>query len=254
MTMEPPPPIKSRSGAQTLERGFDLLERVVDCPMSVRELVEASGLGLSTTRRLVKALVNSGYVVVERNGRVRAGPRLLLLGARAQSGMNFVDIAKEHLRKLSDATGMPSFLGERDKDYSVHLYRASGTQRVTVNTPVGTRRRLSETSLGKALLLDDSESEWDRVWGEPGPSEAADWKDEMRLARERGVVVHIAPGPDHIRAIAAPIRNASKGIVAAISIVSPAQYADDQQIQRLAPLVVDTAGAISRSLGYVPRK
>ena len=252
--MTNPQPLTSRSGAQTLERGFDLLERVVDRPMTVRELVEVSGLGMSTTRRLVKTLVTCGYLVVERNGSVRAGPRLLHLGARAQSGVNFVDVAKEHLRKLSEATGMPSFLGERDKDHSVHLYRASGTQRVMVNTPVGTRRRLSETSLGKALLLDDTEAEWDRLWADATASGASGWKDEMRQARARGVVVHISPAPDHIRAIAAPIRNASKRIVAAISVVSPVQYADDDEIQRLLPLVFDTARAISHDLGHVPRK
>lgn len=249
-----PQPLTSRSGAQTLERGFDILERVVDSPMSVRELVEVTGLGLSTTRRLVKTLVSCGYLVVERSGRLRAGPGLLHLGARAQSGVNFVDIAKDHLRKLSEVTGMPSFLGERDKDYSVHLYRASGTQRVMVNTPVGTRRRLSETSLGKALLLDDGEGEWDRLCDAPSAGTRAAWKEEMHQARARGVVVHIGPAPDHIRAIAAPIRNASKGIVAAISIVSPVQYAGDDEIQRLLPLVADTAGAISRGLGYIARR
>jgi DNA-binding IclR family transcriptional regulator len=76
----------------------------------------------------------------------------------------------------------------------------------------------------------------------------------MRQARARGVVVHISPAPDHIRAIAAPIRNASKRIVAAISVVSPVQYADDDEIQRLLPLVFDTARAISHDLGHVPRK
>jgi DNA-binding IclR family transcriptional regulator len=243
------PPVK-RSGTQTLERGLDVIECIVEEPMNVRDLARSVGLGLSTTRRLAMSLNNRGFLAAGRDGRFRAGPKLIELGIRGQNHLEFVDVARDHLKKLSASTGMPSFLGERDGDYSVHLHRAPGTQRLTVSTPVGTRRRLPETSLGKALLLDDSEAEWDRLLGNGLTGERADrWKEEMREARRRGAVIHDSAPPDRIRAIGAPVRDASGRIVAAVSIVTPAQYADDAQVQELVPLVIETAQAISRDLG-----
>lgn len=242
--------LASRSGAQTLARGLDLIERVVDEPMTVRDLAASAGLTLQTTRRLTATLVQSGFLSHSRGGRFRAGPKLVQLGVRGQSQLNFRDIAREPLEALSEATGAPSFLGERDRDHSVHLHRVEGTQRVTVSTPVGTRRQLAETSLGKALLLDDPESEWDRLFAEAGePFRPVGWKARMRQFRTTGVVIHDAASPDRIRAIAAPVRDASGRIVAAISIVMAAQYADDERVRQFAPLVAGAARAISEQLG-----
>lgn len=243
-------PLVSRSGAQTLERGLDLIERIVDEPMTVRDLAKSAGLGLPTTRRLAATLVQRGFLSYNRGGRFHVGPKLVQLGIRGQHQLNVLEVAREPLKALSQATGAPSFLGERDRDHSVHLHRAEGTQRVMVSTPVGTRRRLPETSLGKALLLDDPEREWDRLFKQADAQFRPEgWKARMREFRASGIVIHDIALPDRVRAIAAPLRDASGRIVAAISIVTAAQYADDERVQQIAPLVVDTARVISERLG-----
>jgi DNA-binding IclR family transcriptional regulator len=246
-------PITSSAGTQTLERGLDLIERVVDRPMNLAELAASSGLHLSATRRLVAGLVSHGFLQAGQNGRLQGGPKLIQLGVRAQGQLNFVDVAREHLGQLSADTGMPSFLGERDHDYSVHLHRAAGRQRVVVTTPVGTRRKLPETSLGKALLLDDPEAEWQRLFGEAAPEfRPGRWREQMLQGRVNGVIVHASPPPDNLRAIAAPVRDASGRIVAAISVVTPQQYLPDNLVDEFASLVRATAAAISTALGFVP--
>jgi len=246
-------PLTSRSGAQTLERGLDLIERVVEEQMTIRDLAKQSGLGLPTTRRLAATLVQTGFLSQD-HGILRVGPKLIQLGIRGQGQLSFLEAARAPLKALSEVTGAPSFLGERDGDYSVHLYRAEGSQRVTVRTPVGTRRKLAETSLGKALLLDDYQSDWQRHFESVEPQfRPSGWLDAMRVAKARGVVIHDAPGADGIRAIAAPIRDAAGEIVAGISIVSTRQYLDDAELDRVAPRVQETARAISGALGYVER-
>jgi len=238
-------------GAQTLERGLDLIERVVNEPMALRELAASAGLEINTTRRLAGSLVGYGFLTLGPDKLYRSGAKLLELGARARDQHDIVVIARPYLAQLSAATGAPSFLGERDGDYSVHLHRAAGWQRVAVSTAVGTRRKLPETSLGKALLLDDAESEWDRLFANVSPEFCPEgWKEAMRHARAVNFVVHDAPSPDRIRAMASAVRDASGKIVAAISFVSPLQYADDAEVERIAPLVRATALGISEVLGY----
>lgn len=238
-----------RAGTQTLERGLDLLDLLAERPHTVRELAAGSGLTVSTARRLALALIDRGFAVGERDGTLRLGPKLMQLGVRAQERLNVVELARDRLRLLADATNMPAFLGERDGDHSVHLHRVGGGQRVVVTTPVGTRRPLPETSLGKALLLDEAPGVLDALLGRrpsPQPSFLAD----LAADRSRGVVVHRSPPPDDLRAVAAPIRDAAGRIVAAISVVSPAQYVEDGALDGIVVEVRAAAAEISAALGH----
>ncbi|UZK67326.1 IclR family transcriptional regulator [Sphingomonas sp. M1-B02] len=244
-----------RHGARTLERGLDLLERVVGEPMNVHDLAGQAGLGLSTTRRLVASLVDKGFLTINHNRVFLAGPKLLELGARGRDQLDLVNVARPYLKILSAATGTPSFLGERFHDESVHLHCEPGTQRVRVSTSVGARSSLPETSLGRALLLDDSDDEWQRLFAKAAPEHRAPgWKQAMRAAHAEGLIVFDSPSSDRTRAVAAPVRDALGTIIAAISIVGAMQYVDESELDRIGPLVRDAAEAISFQLGYARGK
>lgn len=238
------------AGTQTLVRGLDLLERVVRRPLKVMELADEAGLSRSTTTRLVNGLVDRGFVTVASRGELRAGPKLIQLGFAAEGRNDLLATAIPHLAQLSDATGLCSFLGRRDGDYSVHLFRNPGKQRVIVATPVGTRRWLAETSLGKALMLDDDQASWTRLFEGADPAaRQAGWPAEMRRHLNRGVVIHFGPPPDSIRAVATPVRDVTGKIVGAISVATVAQYVDRTDMQRLAEDVRACATRISAGLG-----
>lgn len=245
-------PIATLTGTQTLERGLAIIGHVVDSSMTIQQLSTVAGLTLSVTRRLVAGLANQGFVTIGADRRLRGGPRLIRLGLQAQAQLDIVGVARPVLTSLADATGMSSFLGERSGDHSVHLFRSPGSHRVVVSTPVGTRRQLAETSLGKALILDEPD-QWPRIFaGADAGFVPSDWRERMEQARRDGVVVHASPPPDDFRAIAAPIRNAANDIVAAISVVTLAQYADAATIERTRRLVQDHARQLSESLGAAP--
>jgi DNA-binding IclR family transcriptional regulator len=241
----------SPKGTQTLDRGLAILEQVVLQPMQRSEIAACLGLSRSTSFRLVKRLVELGFLSEARDGRLQAGSKLMQLGAVAASQSDLIGTAAPHLNALASSTGCSAFLGKREGDFSVHLYRAAGTQRVLVATPVGTRRPLAETSLGKALLFDDDQASWERLL----PQAATDfrpptWMDDMKRHVQRGVVIHQGPPPESIRAIACPVRDASGKIAAAITLASVSQYLDLPQMRALAPKVLETARTISRELGW----
>jgi DNA-binding IclR family transcriptional regulator len=239
------------TGTQTLERGLDLLELVARDPMRTTELVMRSGLSRSTAMRLVHCLVERGFLTLGSESQLRPGPTLLQLGACAQASSDLLTVARPHLETLSARTGLSTFLGRRDGDYSVHLHRTAGVQRVMVVTPVGTRRRLAETSLGKVLLLDEDEATRQRLLKQADPEAISrDWQESMREGEARGVILHEGPPPDSIRAIAAPVRDLTGRIVAAISVATVAQYIDKAGMEALAPEVIATAHAISGELGW----
>lgn len=245
-----PARLATLAGTQSLERGLSLIEHAVADAPTIDELARTAGLNMSVTRRLVAGLINQGFLTLGPGRRLHGGPKLIRLGIQAQGRLDVVAVARPFLEALSDATGIPSFLGERVGDFSVHLYRQPGRQRVVVNTPVGTRRPLAETSLGKALLLDDVD-EWERIFAAADPAfVTANWRENMTAARAAGAVTHVSPPPDRVHAIAAPVRDAAGRIVAAISVVSLPQYVDDAMMAATRDAVLTTAAGISGTLGH----
>jgi DNA-binding IclR family transcriptional regulator len=73
----------------------------------------------------------------------------------------------------------------------------------------------------------------------------------MHQSRSDGVVINKGGAPDFVDAVAAPIRDASGRIVAALSIASPAQYLDSEQQRATMPIVAETARWVSAILGYL---
>ncbi len=238
-------------GAQTLNRGLALLVRIAEAPITLADLADWAGLPRRTAARLVHGLVARNFVALLADGRLGAGTKLIQLGAVAQSRTSLLAVARGPLRALSTLTGLPSFLGRRDGDYSVHLHRSAGNQRMMVATPVGTRRRLAETSLGKALLLDDDAGTRRSLCRAADPATLShDWEAGMQRAIATGVVLHEGPPPDSIRALAMPVRDAGGRIIGAISVAGIAQYLDLDALQALVPDVRATADAISRAMGW----
>src|SRR6201992_2186460 len=69
-------------GVQASERAFDLLEMLADADgaLGLPELAAVSGLPLPTVHRLMRTLVNRGYVRQEASRRYTLGSRLIRLG------------------------------------------------------------------------------------------------------------------------------------------------------------------------------
>ena len=92
------------SGSQTLQRGLDLLDQVIDGPVKLADLSERMGLTRSTTHRLANALVDRGFLTFLPREGYQLGPKLLQLGFLAQSQADVVQIARPHLEALAAAS------------------------------------------------------------------------------------------------------------------------------------------------------
>ncbi|RZM10079.1 MAG: IclR family transcriptional regulator, partial [Sphingomonas sp.] len=142
-------------GAQTLERGLDLLERAAREPMSMLDLIRQSGINKGVVYRLVSVLTARNYLAMTGDGRLRGGATLLQLGHVTSAFTDIVAVAQPHLEALAQRTGLSAFLARRDGDHSIHLSRVAGSERIAVTSQPGTRRLLPETGLGKTLMSDD---------------------------------------------------------------------------------------------------
>lgn len=241
-------------GTQTLMRALDIMDEVIDGPIRAADLARKLGMSKTTAHRLVQALKSRNYLSVTRDG-FALGPKLLQLGVLATEQIDYVRVARPFMELLSERTGFCVFVGKREGDWSRHLERVTGTQRLRVATAPGDRRPVAETGLGKALLLDEAEATWERLYveakdGKVTPTQIQAYVAEMRGHKERGEVLHDSELGDGVRSIAVPIRDAKGQICIAISIASAAHYLTDDLRPGLAEQVMRSAELISGAVGY----
>src|SRR5688572_30181893 len=240
---------RQQAGSQTLLRGLDVLEAVADGPITLADLAARLGMNRSTTHRLANALVDRRYLTFTPRSGYRFGPKLLELGYLAQEQADLVRLARDHLEALAAATEDTVHLGVFDRELALYLAKIPGRRRVEISSRVGDRQPLTSTGLGKALLVDGSQAEWTRLFeadqahGAPRADREL-WFERMRGYAEAGHAFDLEENEDQIRCVAAPVRDVSGKIVAAISVSSAAQYMDDERMAALSSEVRDTAQRI----------
>lgn len=238
-------------GSQTLLRGLDMLDQVIDGPVPLTELSGRMGLTRSTTHRLANALIDRGFLTFQPREGYQLGPKLLHLGFLAQAQVDVVHTARPHIEALALKSEDTVHLGRMEEERALYLDKIPGRRRVEISSRVGDRQPLTSTGLGKALLLDARPEEWRRALEREQPGASFEpWAERMRGYVEAGRAFDLEENEDQIRCVAAPIRDASGAIVAAISVSSAAQYMDDARMEALSGDVRDAVRAISAELGW----
>lgn len=226
--------------------------------LSLTQLAQRSGQNKATARRLALTLVDLGYLQQDSAKQFALTARVLELGTRFLQSTAVTEAAEPWLGELAATVRESVNLAVRDGREVLYLVRVAAAQRIlAVNLHVGSRLPLHATSLGKALLMDCDRKELLAVLGPPPwatYTEATRSQPEALLAdlaeaRRLGVAVANGELELGLRSIAAPLRDGSGRIVAAINVSTPSLRVSSEQL--LGPIrdeLLKCAGAISRSL------
>jgi IclR family transcriptional regulator, pca regulon regulatory protein len=267
VTRTEPNRARQATWSQSLERGLVILSTFGDserATLGVSELSRALGLSRSTTHRYVATLASLGYLRQDAGSRrYRLGPRVLDLGFAALSSMGIRELAVPHLQRLSDETGYTVNMAILDGIDVVYIERCrtsrSGQREIDLNLHVGSRLPVYCTALGKALLAHLSKPELEELLGRMelvarGPNtitRKAALRAELVRIRKSGVAVNNEELAYGLRSVAAPVRDRSGGVIAALNLaVHRTMLSTEDLIERYAPSVQRTAAAISAELGY----
>jgi DNA-binding IclR family transcriptional regulator len=244
------------NGSQTLIRGLDVLEAVSLGARSLADLVNVLGLHRSTVYRIAATLVQRRYLSWMPGIGYALGPKALEIGYQARTQLNIPLLARKELEKLAAETEDTVHLGILDGTRAIYLDKISGRRRVDISSRVGERQPLRSTGLGKALLLDEDEARLREFYqSEDGSGNSfalseAVWIERMRDYSRRGIAFDFEESEDRIRCVAAPVRDVTGRISAAISVSSAAHYMNDRRMSSLAAQVLLAAKSISRELGW----
>ncbi|MFF4016479.1 IclR family transcriptional regulator [Streptomyces sp. NPDC001843] len=246
---------KSASGGvQSLERAFDLLERMADAggEVGLSELSASSGLPLPTIHRLMRTLVAGGYVRQQANRRYALGPRLIRLGESASRLLG--TWARPHLARLVEETGETANVALLDGDEIVYVAQVPSKHSMRMFTEVGRRVLPHSTGVGKALLADVPDDEVRALLartGMPAATEKTITTPEGFLAaladvRRQGYAVDDNEQEMGVRCLAVAVPGSPTAT--AVSISGPAGRVTEAATERIVPVLRQVAAELSRSL------
>ncbi|MCP2264856.1 IclR family transcriptional regulator [Promicromonospora thailandica] len=255
MATSPAPP----PGTQTLARGIAVVDAVARGRTRLRDIAEQTGVGRSTTHRLLQLLRTTGYLRRLDDGAYALGPALIQLGYQALQENPVTAVAAPVLRALAERVRDTVHLAIEDRGQVLYLEKIPGTRGAVMRSQIGHRMPLTRTGIGKALLL-DSPDRWRDQFLAERPAAADDGLDRdvlttdafvevMRASAARGVAFDLEENEPGILCVAAPVRDASGGIVAAVSVTATRPFMPPERLEALVPVVREAAGRVSAGLG-----
>lgn len=241
-------------GVQSLERAFDLLERMADSggEVGLSELSASSGLPLPTIHRLVRTLVDCGYVRQQANRRYALGPRLIRLGESASRLLG--TWARPYLAELVEATGETANMALLDGDEVVYVAQVPSRHSMRMFTEVGRRVLPHSTGVGKALLAQVPPEEVRALLGRTGMPAATErtitdpdaFLAELARIRAQGYAVDDNEQEVGVRCLAVTVPDSPTA--AAISISGPAGRVTEAATDKIIPVLHEVARELARAL------
>ena len=241
-------------GVQSLERAFAVLEAMADAggTVGLSRLATESGLPLPTIHRLVRTLVDLGYVRQDPSRRYVLGPRLIRLGESASRML--ATWALPYLHGLVESLGETANLAMLDGDQVVYVAQVPSRHSMRMFTEVGRRVFPHCTAVGKALLAQRDRESVEAMLARTGmPAQTEHtitdrqaFLESLARVAEQGYAVDEQEQELGVCCVAVAVPGAPSPI--ALSVSGPEPRMSQDVIDRAAPLLADAAGRLSEDL------
>lgn len=239
---------------QSLERGLSVIRSFdADRPeQTLSEVAVSAGVTRAAARRFLLTLEDLGYVRSE--GRFFSlTARVLELGYAYLSSLSLPDVAEPHLEALVAEVNESSSVSVLERTDVVYVARVPTSRIMTVVISVGTRFPAYATSMGRVLLAGLPEAELEAYLANVSlesltprtVSSIAALRGELTRVRAQGYALVNQELEDGLRAIAAPIRDRTGRVIAAVNVSAHASRTSLEVMRRdLLPPLLKTAARI----------
>lgn len=255
-------PTRSSEFVQSLERGLAVI-RAFDGDrrsLTLSDVAREAGLSRASARRFLHTLVELGYVATDgREFTLR--PALLELGYAYLSSLTLPDLATPHLEKLSEQVSESSSVAVLDGADIVYVARVATRRIMSATIRVGTRFPAYATSMGRAILAYAEPADLENYLARTAPADRLmpltartvtdprKLRDALARVREQGWALVDQELEDGLRSVAAPLRDGTGRVVAAVNVSAPVRRGEIPEILRhLLPPLLKAAAAIEADL------
>lgn len=231
----------------------------VESPLKgITDLSRELGLGKSTVHRLVTTLANEGFLVKDKESqKYRLGYAVLSLSGVMTNTLDLHNESLPFLQNLVDRVNETASVCILDGHHVLYLLKVECRQPVRFLTYAGRRNPLHTTSSGKVLLAHQDQAFIDaymkhhlKKYTEHTVTDPARLSEMLASIRHTGYAITREEMVEGVNSIAAPIRDYSGKVIAAVTVVGPKQRFNPARIEFLIPHVMEAARDISAQMGY----
>lgn len=253
-----------RYNVPALERGLRVLGEFSrdSRTLSAPELARRLDLPRSTVFRLLTTLESMGFIDRTDNGNdYRLGMAVLRLGFEYLASLELTELGQPVLARLCDEIRYPCNLVVRDGRSIVYVAKVTPPTPFSSAVRVGTRLPAHATVLGRILLEDLTLPELRALYPEERletfsgstPKTVLELFNMVDVDRQRGYVLGEGFYESSISTIAAPVRDHTGHIVAALGATIPSAHIESGRMDELVERVRTSADELSSLLNYQPR-
>jgi IclR family KDG regulon transcriptional repressor len=226
--------------------------------IGISTLAKRLGVAKSTAHRLATTLVSENLLEQDRaTGKYRLGLALFRLGTLVRRRMNVSEVARPHLFSLRETTNETVHLAILDGSEIMYVYFLESTQAVRMRSDLGLRKPAYCTAEGQAILAFRSPEVVQALIAKGlharTPQSITDPDKLLRAldaVRQKGCAIEDEESEIGVRCIAAPIRDDTGEVVAAVGVAGPVNRLSKKALTAFMPHVIATAEAISARLGH----
>lgn len=243
-----------------LTRALGLLDIIAAGPKSLDEIAKASNVHKTTVMRQLHTLEECRFAMRNQKGEYLLGSKLFELSALAIEQRDIVSTAHPYLSALNQRTGHTVHLAAFEGPEVVYIDKLESHHSVRMYSRVGLTAALHATAVAKVLLADLPESRRTHIaesldyhrFTQHTISSPEEFLAALNKVANDGFAFDDREHEEFVHCIAAPVRDSSGQVVAAVSCSVPVVLLEQAELLALVPELKSCTEAISTSLGWNP--
>lgn len=248
---------------QSLSRGLSALELLTHKSITPKELGDALGIDRSSAYRILCTLAAHGFVERDPLSEqyIVSSRKIFAMSSEIGANMHWPSQATPWLKQLRDDTGEAVNIAVLQGQEVVYVNHLPSLEAITVGPLLGLRRPVYASAVGKAIIAFLPENEREQmieslILNPLSPKTITD-RDALRRNLDQAVEQGFAVDDEEtfigVRCVAAPVKDHTNQVIAAMGLSGPTSRIDHNRIAVLGQLVHTLATEFSTSLGAHPR-
>jgi IclR family transcriptional regulator, KDG regulon repressor len=255
---------RSYRPVKSLLKALRILDTLGDCPggLGITDLATSLKAPKSTVHRLIATLEAAGYAVFEPpTARYILGSRLARLGEQLNLQSPLLTFGVATLETLTHECQEASHMAILEGTEVVYISREESKEPVRISFGMGHRAPAHCTALGKALLAGLTDAEIRMLYKNKGrlqrltpytTTSLANLLGEIAAVRREGIAIDNEEYMTGLRCIAAPVRDYSGRIVAAMSLSMFKHKMTEERKNFFHQALLRASAELSSHLGFAP--
>ncbi|MGH3086519.1 MAG: IclR family transcriptional regulator, partial [Rubrobacteraceae bacterium] len=236
--------------SQTVEKALRIMEALGDGEARLVDIAAELGEHKSNVQRLLATLESRGFVRQDQSTRrYSLGIKILQLASEVLTSLDLRTAAQDVLYEINDLTGETVHLGIYDEMQVVYIDKRESTYPIRMYSRVGARAECYCTGVGKAIIAFLPDGELQRylenvTFTRYTPRTITTGKklhEEIARIRSLGYARDEQEHEEGVRCVAAPVFGFGGDVVGSISVAAPAFRKSADEIEALAPELMEAA-------------